>query len=832
MPVVPMREILDRAFAERYGVAAINIVNDLTLEAVLAAATELEAPLIVQTSVKTVKSIGADVALRRCGARWPTTSPVPVTLHLDHCPDREWITTCLRDRLELGAVRRLRARRRGEHAPDDRGRRRGRRATAPRSRARSRASPASRTASAPTRRASVQPVEVVARVHRGDRRRTASRRRSATRTGLRGRAEPRRPSGSPTSSTRDPIPMVAARRHRADRRAVHRPDRAAAAPRSTSRRRSRSRSSTPTASTSRPNPGQVRPAVAVRARARGGEGDGGASTSASSARPARRRRRRGADRVPALIFDCDGVLADTERYGHLPAFNQTFARVRPAGALVARRSTASKLQIGGGKERMASAAHRRSSSRANGLPADPEGQTRAARRLAQAQDRDLHGDGRAPAGCPAGPGIAPDRRRGARRGLDARGRLDLGRGVGAGGARARRRRRAGRATSRSSPATSCRPRSPPRTSTCSPLERARAPTRDDAIVVEDSRNGLLAAVGAGPALRRHGQRLHRGRGLQRGGARRHEPRRPRRAGARARQPQRRRARATRSTLADLEACLRRTPATRRRRMSDTALRQARARRPDDRADRGRQREVLRRPRRGRRRRRLRLLAGARLRDRARATGTSSSTTDIGALLKKIAIVAHQPDRRHLRADLGHRVPARRRRRSADKPEPERRRTSSRCCAPRSRASSSAATPTSATRPCSTRSSRRSTRSRRRSPAARPATALERAAATARESGRGDQGHARQARPRVLHRRAQHRDSRRRRRDRRRRDVRGRRARPGAEPAPDGQQPVRRTDRRSRREEVRQRPAAVRARDAQGHRARQPRTRSSTSRSTT
>ncbi len=29
--------------------------------------------------------------------------------------------------------------------------------------------------------------------------------------------------------------------------------------------------------------------------------------------------------MPALIFDCDGVLADTERYGHLPAFNQTFA---------------------------------------------------------------------------------------------------------------------------------------------------------------------------------------------------------------------------------------------------------------------------------------------------------------------------------------------------------------------------------------------------------------------------------------------------------------------------------------------------------------------------
>ena len=28
----------------------------------------------------------------------------------------------------------------------------------------------------------------------------------------------------------------------------------------------------------------------------------------------------------ALIIDCDGVLADTERYGHLVAFNQTFAQ--------------------------------------------------------------------------------------------------------------------------------------------------------------------------------------------------------------------------------------------------------------------------------------------------------------------------------------------------------------------------------------------------------------------------------------------------------------------------------------------------------------------------
>ena len=57
--------------------------------------------------------------------------------------------------------------------------------------------------------------------------------------------------------------------------------------------------------------------------------------------------------VTALVFDCDGVLADTERDGHLPAFNATFEQF----GLPARWSEdeyAAKLRIGGGKERMAS----------------------------------------------------------------------------------------------------------------------------------------------------------------------------------------------------------------------------------------------------------------------------------------------------------------------------------------------------------------------------------------------------------------------------------------------------------------------------------------------
>ena len=125
MAVVQMREILDHAFAERYGVAAINVVDDLSLEAVLAAATELEAPLIVQTSLKTVKSIGVKPLYAMWRARADAV-PIPVTLHLDHCPDRAVDHDLPRGRLELRALRRVRARRRREHAPDDRGGRRGR----------------------------------------------------------------------------------------------------------------------------------------------------------------------------------------------------------------------------------------------------------------------------------------------------------------------------------------------------------------------------------------------------------------------------------------------------------------------------------------------------------------------------------------------------------------------------------------------------------------------------------------------------------------------------------------------------------------------------------
>jgi HAD superfamily hydrolase (TIGR01509 family) len=76
--------------------------------------------------------------------------------------------------------------------------------------------------------------------------------------------------------------------------------------------------------------------------------------------------------MTTLIFDCDGVLADTERFGHLPAFNATF---EAEGVPVhwSEEEYGEKVKIGGGKERMASLLTE-DFVRAHGLPSDPDAQ--------------------------------------------------------------------------------------------------------------------------------------------------------------------------------------------------------------------------------------------------------------------------------------------------------------------------------------------------------------------------------------------------------------------------------------------------------------------------
>jgi len=93
MGVVSLKEILQPAFEQRYGVGAFNIVDDLTMSAVLDAAVEAKSPVIVQVSVKTVKMWGAKL-VQQMFVEMASQRPVPATLHLDHCPDVSIIKTC------------------------------------------------------------------------------------------------------------------------------------------------------------------------------------------------------------------------------------------------------------------------------------------------------------------------------------------------------------------------------------------------------------------------------------------------------------------------------------------------------------------------------------------------------------------------------------------------------------------------------------------------------------------------------------------------------------------------------------------------------------------
>ena len=97
MSIVSLPEIMDPAFQQRYGVAAFNAVDDITMDGLIKAAEKSRSSLIIQISVKTVLFWGADV-IKDMFTNMARRVTVPVTLHLDHCPDPEVAKTCL----ELG----------------------------------------------------------------------------------------------------------------------------------------------------------------------------------------------------------------------------------------------------------------------------------------------------------------------------------------------------------------------------------------------------------------------------------------------------------------------------------------------------------------------------------------------------------------------------------------------------------------------------------------------------------------------------------------------------------------------------------------------------------
>lgn len=93
MSRVNAKEILLEATKNKYAIGAFNITNIIQMEAVIEAAIEKKAPLIIQTSVKPSKFLGRDVlvAVYRTLA---DAAPIPIALHLDHCTEVEYCKKC------------------------------------------------------------------------------------------------------------------------------------------------------------------------------------------------------------------------------------------------------------------------------------------------------------------------------------------------------------------------------------------------------------------------------------------------------------------------------------------------------------------------------------------------------------------------------------------------------------------------------------------------------------------------------------------------------------------------------------------------------------------
>ena len=83
MALVTSRQLLSDAQKEGYAVGAFNVENMEMVQAVAAAAEELQAPVIMQTTPSTVKY--ADLAYFYANAKAAAESvSVPVVIHLDH----------------------------------------------------------------------------------------------------------------------------------------------------------------------------------------------------------------------------------------------------------------------------------------------------------------------------------------------------------------------------------------------------------------------------------------------------------------------------------------------------------------------------------------------------------------------------------------------------------------------------------------------------------------------------------------------------------------------------------------------------------------------------
>jgi ketose-bisphosphate aldolase len=94
MPLENMNVMLGKAKDAGYAVGAFNILDYNSTKAVILAAEETNAPVIIQTSAKTVIYWGTS-AIITWVKHLGDSSSVPIVLHLDHCKDLDLIKECI-----------------------------------------------------------------------------------------------------------------------------------------------------------------------------------------------------------------------------------------------------------------------------------------------------------------------------------------------------------------------------------------------------------------------------------------------------------------------------------------------------------------------------------------------------------------------------------------------------------------------------------------------------------------------------------------------------------------------------------------------------------------
>jgi len=95
MPLISSTAMLQEARQGKYCIGAFNVHTLEMLQAVVEAAEETRSPLIIQSTVGTVKHLGPDYIAAAARVAADRTG-LPIALHLDHCTDFDLIVKCIR----------------------------------------------------------------------------------------------------------------------------------------------------------------------------------------------------------------------------------------------------------------------------------------------------------------------------------------------------------------------------------------------------------------------------------------------------------------------------------------------------------------------------------------------------------------------------------------------------------------------------------------------------------------------------------------------------------------------------------------------------------------